>query len=481
MLPVARTAARRLSALGIASIACLAVTGVVAGVNLSGGPAALLGTPYGRLLTAKLLLFALMVAFAAANRRRWTPMLEAADATGDAGAAAAAVRRLRRNTICETALAVAIVAIVGALGALSPGAHDEIVWPLPFTLAWPDHGDAGIARAAFAVSALVAGALLAIARRRRGAARASAIGIGVAAVGALSLLVVPAYPTTYSISPVRYTAASIARGSALYAQHCAHCHGPYGYGDGAGAAALPVAPAPLTRRLLGRREGDLFGALADGTAGSAMPGFSESLGDSQRWDIVNFLLAQAEAEAAKTMDGSVEPWRGTVAPDFAFETTRGRQETLRQQRGRTHVLLVLFTYPDSASRLCILADAKERLAAAGIRVLAVPIAHYETSGGGAGVEPRCVRAIVAADADSDIAAAYTLFRRIPPRAVPPIPAHAEFLIDRQGYLRARWIARAGYAWDGESDLVRQVRAMERRQPRPDAPERPGVASPRHPH
>jgi putative copper resistance protein D len=471
---LAGAAARRLSALGIVSVACLVATGLVSSVYLLGGVPALLGTPYGRLLSAKLGLFALMLGFAAANRRRWIPMLQAADAGANSIDAQVALQALKRNAMRETWLGSAIVLIVGVLGTVSPGAHDEIVWPLPFTLSWPGDNVRSGPQLVLAIAGVVAGVVVAFAlgARRVGRVRAGMVGIGIALIAAAYLCAVPAHPTTYSHSPVPYTATSIARGNVLYMQHCATCHGANGYGDGPGAAPLAVKPLPLTNRLFSRREGDLLWWLGNGVPGTAMPGFSTVIGEAESWDIINFLLAQADAEGAKTMDGSVEPWRGTVAPDFAFEMQRGQQETLKQQRERSHVLLILFTYPESMPRLCILA-ATEKLARGGIRLLAVPM-NREAIAVGQPADARCLQPMIAAGLDSDIVTAYTLFRRIPPVLVPPVPSHSEFLIDRQGYLRARWIPEQGYVWDGQEDLLRQVATMERKESRADAPERPAA-------
>ena len=57
---------------------------------------------------------------------------------------------------------------------------------------------------------------------------AALAGIAIAAGIFAWLLGVPAHPTTYSVSPVRYTADAIASGSALYAAHCGACHGDEG-------------------------------------------------------------------------------------------------------------------------------------------------------------------------------------------------------------------------------------------------------------
>ncbi|CAG1008321.1 hypothetical protein MYXO_03713 [Myxococcaceae bacterium] len=51
-----------------------------------------------------------------------------------------------------------------------------------------------------------------------------------------------------------------ARGSALYALHCASCHGPGGRGDGPNAAGLDPPPGDLTT--LARRSGGRFDETA---------------------------------------------------------------------------------------------------------------------------------------------------------------------------------------------------------------------------
>lgn len=114
---IAHEAAVRFSALGMASVGTLAVTGIINSWFLVGSVAALFGTPYGRLLLAKVALFAIMLAFAAVNRLRLTPRLGQA---GNAAVAAEALRRLRRNSLAEAALGGIIIAIVGVLGTLPP-------------------------------------------------------------------------------------------------------------------------------------------------------------------------------------------------------------------------------------------------------------------------------------------------------------------------------------------------------------------------
>ena len=118
-LAVARAATARFSALGMASVATLLVTGVVNSWYLVGGVAALTGTVYGRLLIAKVVVFLGMVAIAAVNRLYLTPALMRADAAG----AARALRHLRRNAAIEAFAGAAVIVIVAKLGTLPPAIH----------------------------------------------------------------------------------------------------------------------------------------------------------------------------------------------------------------------------------------------------------------------------------------------------------------------------------------------------------------------
>lgn len=87
--------------------------GLIVGPTVDG----LLTTAYGRLLVAKLALFAGMLALAAANRYRLSPRLALALQNGDH---AAAVTTLLRSLTTETSLALAVLALVSWLGVLSP-------------------------------------------------------------------------------------------------------------------------------------------------------------------------------------------------------------------------------------------------------------------------------------------------------------------------------------------------------------------------
>lgn len=467
-------AIRRFSGLGLVCVGGLLLTGIVNTWYLVGNVPVFLGTRYGQLLLVKIMLFAVMVTLAAINRLRLSPQLLAALDTARGASAAPVLRRLWRNAIIEIALGVTIVGIVGVLGVTIPAAHVQPVWPFPYTLSWKAAEESMGLQIAALLSG--AGALIALAcvlygiRTRRWPMITKGLaGLGGALAASGWLLSVPAHPSTYFQSPLRYTAASIARGASRYAEYCAVCHGPYGYGDGPTAAALSDKPANLTEHLLHYREGDLFWWLAHGIPGTPMSGFGDRMSEPQLWDVINFLRAQAEAEEGKTINGSVEPRRPIVAPDFTFQVEHRPQESLKEHRGRSIVLLVLYTLPESRVRLRALSESKPELERAGVRLVAIPENNATTTLMSA--ETQDVDASIMAEPNLNAVATYTMFRRVGSAGpVPPVPTHMEFLIDRQGYLRARWIRTTELDRDQIPELLRQVEVLNHEQPRPPAPE-----------
>jgi len=121
----ARAALRGLeafSSVGVAVVALLLLSGVVNSWFLV-GPAhikQLVTSPYGLLLDAKLLLFAAMLALAAANRYRFTPRL--GTALAQAGSQEKPLIALRRSVVWEATLALVVLVVVSLMGTLEPPA-----------------------------------------------------------------------------------------------------------------------------------------------------------------------------------------------------------------------------------------------------------------------------------------------------------------------------------------------------------------------
>jgi len=231
---------------------------------------------------------------------------------------------------------------------------------------------------------------------------------------------------------VRYTADSIARGAPLYAEYCAACHGPRGYGDGPAAASLAIRVPNLTQHMFHHRVGDMLWWLQHGIPGTPMPGFAYRLSDDRLWDLLNFLRAQADAERAQEMDSGVGDWRPIPAPDFDFQIGERAQESLRDYRGEA----VLLVFRAREARLRALQAAEGELRRAGVRVVALrPGAR--------------------------IAAAYALFGGA--------GDDVEFLIDRDGTLRARWTPGESPDWRRIPELLAQLDVLRREGPHESAP------------
>jgi copper resistance protein D len=395
-------ATRRFSAMGIACVSVLVVTGTVSAWYTVGSVPALFGTDYGWLLLAKLVLFAAMLALAGANRLRWTPRLRATSLE-----AGLALRRLRRNAMAEASLGVAVLGVVGALGITVPALHSQTVWPFPYTI------DAG--------------------------------------------RIVPAHPTTYFQSPVDYTADSIDHGGSLYHKHCASCHGARGHGDGPAAASLAARPRDLTGYIAQRRPGDLLWWLQHGIPDTPMPGFGGRIGDNDLWDVLNFLHALADTEVAKEMDAGVGEWHPIAAPDFDFQIGERSQESLKNMRGED-VLLVFCAQPETDARLRELARAEGRLRRAGVRIVAMPMR-------GAARPRNEAASFLIADPEPRVVEAYSLFRP----AASAAADHFEFLVDQDGYLRARWAPGDTPDWSRLPQLLAQIGKLERAAPREASP------------
>lgn len=454
--PFAVLAARRFSTWALAVMTVIVVTGVWNAWNEAGGVPGLVGTGYGRLVLLKVALLFPVLALAAWNRGSLLPRLGGDGAT----VGRPAMKRLAGFVAVEAVGGAALVVVAAALALTPPGRHTTPEWPFSFRLA-PDvtWNVPGVKTQVFigtqillvGVLALIAGCLI---RRWRPLFLAGAAVLLVAgAQQALPPLAVDAYPTTYRRPAVPYNAASVAHGASLYRIHCAACHGPTGRGDGPASAGLLQRPADLTApHTNDHTAGDMFWWLTHGL-GVVMPGFGTTLSEDERWDLINFLRALSAGEAAGRLTDIDEPERPRLtAPDFTFATGPA-QTSLKDYRGRRPVLLVLFTLPSSRARLAELARAYNDLRSVNAAVIAVPMDGGEKILSRIGASPRILFP-VATEGAADIVSTYALFRRTraPEGALPnpPMPAHMEFLIDRSGYLRARWIP--GGPQPGWSDI-----------------------------
>jgi putative copper export protein/mono/diheme cytochrome c family protein len=458
-IAIVGAATRRFSRLGIACVALLLASGIVESWFLVGTVPALVGTPYGHLLLVKLALFATMIALAAVNRIQLTPRIgQASRKRRDGGERT--LGRLRRNTLAELILGGLVLLVVGALGTIAPGAHDQPWWPFPYRFG----GDALQlpeirVEIAIALTAVILGFGLCLAglawRRHRSLMILVGLALLISFVPNFRVLLIPAYPTSFYASPVPYAAESILRGASLYPADCASCHGPAGRGDGPAAAALRVPPADLTAgHVLDHSPGDIFWWLSAGIGESGMPGFADRLSDDQRWDLVNWVRTLPVGRSDGGLTASVGDTSGAPAPDFAFDTGEGDQETLRDRLADGPLLLVFLDRAARPARLAQLAAIQPDLAQQGIGLLVIAPAPSDAlpSGTMAGAEPIA-------------AAAYGWLAGLQGGAQPDL----EFLIDRDGNARAVWRPGAAPDWRDGATLLREAASVVAHPLAPAAP------------
>jgi putative copper resistance protein D len=113
-LTLTRDAIRHFSQVGCVAVAFIALTGAINSLLLVGSFGAMVGTPYGRLLALKILLFLAMVVVALINRFHLAPRI-CSDAI--------TLSALCRTVGLEQGLGLCILAVVSVLGTWPPTIH----------------------------------------------------------------------------------------------------------------------------------------------------------------------------------------------------------------------------------------------------------------------------------------------------------------------------------------------------------------------
>ncbi len=82
-------------------------------------------------------------------------------------------------------------------------------------------------------------------------------------------------------------------GAPIYAEKCAPCHGDSGLGDGPQAANLPNPPTAIGSPDVARQSvpADWYTIITQGDLARFMPGFSGSLSDKDRWDVLAYVYS----------------------------------------------------------------------------------------------------------------------------------------------------------------------------------------------
>jgi copper resistance protein D len=430
---VTLVATLRFSTLGVISVGTLLVTGLVNTWFLAGTIPALVGTDYGHLLLVKIALFLAMVCVAAVNRTNLTARLAGAPTSASAHIT---LRQLARNSIVETAFGLLILVVVSVLGTMPPGIHQQPFWPFSMRLdAGALNGPVDRAAVVFAAIGILAGTALmvvgALFRRWRWIMVPAVLLTIIGFVAGLERSTVPAFPTSYYRSPTGYTATSIARGHTLFMQHCAACHGVEGR-DGSTNNNARVKSADLTAdHIYAHTDGDLFWWIAHGT-GEVMPGFASVIDENGRWNLVDFIRANADAVRLRAgVKGS-----GYPVPDFSAECPDGTSVTTGDLRGSLVHLIIAGA--DSTERLQQLAHAH-----IGHDLVTVVIVPENSS-------PPDVPFCIAQD--DSVVATFAVYRGVTPAE----SKGTELLIDAAGQLRALWYPGLEPAWTDVDVLSREI-------------------------
>jgi high-affinity iron transporter len=138
------------------------------------------------------------------------------------------------------------------------------------------------------------------------AIKAKAPGADVSAAAArLKTGLIDAY--RFEVAPRK--APDLGRAAALYATHCASCHGADGRGDGVAAASLDPAPANFHDAARNGRRSvrALYGAITQGVEGTSMAAFGQ-LTDDERWALAfhvsGWMFDDAQRDAGRTAAAS---------------------------------------------------------------------------------------------------------------------------------------------------------------------------------
>jgi putative copper resistance protein D len=462
---------KRFSVMALPVMIAVVATGIiVADRMVDTSYAALAATSYGWFLNAKLALLAVILVIAARARLVWLPLL-----SQNADAAAAGGRGLRRWVTVEVVLASGLVLAATLLANTVPAQHAVIEdWPYPFRFSidatWGELSvmiRAGVGVALF----VLAGGAVVLGRTKRWETKwRIAIPAGLAACAlavALPSFAIQAFPETYRKTPVPFDAISVANGATLFAANCVPCHGPQAKGNGVLAKTFAKKPVDLLTEphTAMHTAGDFFHWLTHGILDAGMPAWADKLSEEDRWDVVNFLHAISRGYQARLINPYVAPNQPYVVPqNFSYSAHDGASGTLKDFRQKKTLLLVLFSWPESRARLDQLRSAYTTLSGGNTVVLAVPVNDPN---------PQDMAAItadmpfpVATQGAPEIARSYALFRRT--LSNPDLagegttPKHMEFLIDRYGFLRARWIpAVDGLGWADIGVLMQQIELLNR--------------------
>ncbi|MDP1557485.1 MAG: CopD family protein [Nitrosomonas sp.] len=463
---------KRFSSLALPVMILIITTGIlVADRTFDGHYAALVATPYGWMLSTKLALLALILMIANNVRSTCLPTFTQArgfDLLSDSA------KKMRKWVKAEYLLALILLLSATILANITPAKLAVIEeWPLPFRFSivatWGSTAVVTQVWLGFAIFVMGIIALLLSRLKKWNLKRSIGISLTLIIAGfavALPPLSIEAYPETYRKTPIPFDAVSIAHGATLYNESCVACHGPQGKGNGILSRTFStVMPDMLTEpHTEEHTAGDFYHWLSYGIKNTDMPGFADKFSVDDRWDLVNYIHALSRGYQARILTPEVVPNKPYVMPpDFFYGTNDGTSGLLQDFRKQESVLLVTFSWPQSKDRLVELSQEYSRIREQNTIILAASIEEIDAE----------TRQLIASEISfplitegaAEIAQSYSLYRRTLSRpdflGLGTIPDHMEYMIDRYGYLRARWIPMADQnGWDDIDLMVKQLNLLD---------------------
>ena len=463
----------RFSSIALPVMLLIILTGItVADRIFDGFYAALVATPYGWLLSIKIFILSIILLIAARVRVHWLPLLASDSQSDYTNPGKTGMRKWVR---IEFILALLVLFLATVIANTTPVKHALIEnWPFPFRFSilatWDKPNVAIQVWIGVFILILAAGAMQLGQLRNWGFKRLIGVpGLLLASGLAIALppLAIQAYPETYRRPSVPFDVISITNGAALFNQHCVECHGHQGMGNGIKSRTLSTKLPDLLiePHTTEHTPGDFYNWISYGMVNTDMPGYAEKISEEDRWDLVNYVHALSRGYQARILTPEIIPNKAYIKPPlFSYTENNSNSGTLQDFRGHKAILLVIFSWPQSQDRIEQLKQAYNRLSEQNIAVLAVPaneLAVAELTQ----IAAELPFPIVTQGA-SEIATSYALSRRT--LTHPDIigkgknPDHMEFLIDRNGYMRARWIPSIDQTgWSDIDKLYQQITLLNR--------------------
>ncbi len=251
-------------------------------------------------------------------------------------------------------------------------------------------------------------------------------------------LTIAAVPTSYYTSPTGYSAHAIARGQDLFAEHCSGCHGRWGHGVVPSGDDQKMPPDLTGDHVYAHRDGELYWPITKGIE-DGMPGFAAVLDEEARWNLVDFIRANADGARLRALDGEVTT-AAFPTPDFVVECSDSSARSVREMRGRSlHIIAGDRSSQQLVEQLSALRGRTD------VRAIIAAMDGAPASG-----------ADVCTASNGDLIKAFSVFRG---RSLESSDT-MEFLVDSEGRLRAIWYPEADVDWTKPEVMREAVRRLD---------------------